>query len=166
MNPMQEIKIEKVTLNIGCGEAGEKLDKARKLLETLTGKKVVLTKTRGRTTFGTPKGRTIGCKITLRKKDAAEFLKRALDALGNKLSAKCFDSTGNFSVGIKEHIDLPGVKYDPDIGIYGMDVCITLERKGFGIKRRRLSKKIGKRHKITKEEAIDFVTKKFGANIE
>src|SRR3990167_7332483 len=129
MNTMREIKIEKITINIGVGEAGEKLDRAKKLLERLTNKKIVLTRTAKRTTFGTPKGRTIGCKVTLRKNDALEFLKKAFDALDFKLNESIFDKQGNFSFGIKEHIDLPGVRYDPEIGIYGMDVSVTLERR-------------------------------------
>lgn len=163
---MHEIRIEKVTLNIGCGEAGEKLDKAKKLLENLTGKKVVLTKTHERTTFGTSKGRAIGVKVTLRKNEAKEFLKKALDAVDLKLSEKCFDSQGNFSFGIKEHIDLPGVRYDPEIGIYGMDVCVTLERRGFRVKRKRISHNIGKNHVITLQEARDWIINNFRVRIE
>ena len=122
MNPMKNIRIEKITLNIGCGEAGEKLDKAKKLLEVLTNKKVVITTTHDRTSFGMAKGRPIGCKITLRGKDAEEFLKKALDAVDLKLSKNIFDKQGSFSFGVKEHIDIPGVRYDPQIGIFGMDV--------------------------------------------
>lgn len=166
MNPTREIRIEKITINIGCGEAGEKLDKAKKLLEKLTNRKVILTHTTKRTTFGTPKGRTIGCKVTLRKKEAEEFLKKALDAVDLKLSEDSFDSQGNFSFGVKEHIDLPGVKYDPEIGIYGMDICVTLERKGFRVKRKRIPSKVGKSHRILPNEAREWVIKNYGAKIE
>lgn len=88
MNPMRNIRIEKITINIGCGDAGEKLERAKSLLEKLTEKKVVITKTHNRTTFGAAKGKPIGCKVTLRGKDADEFLKRAFDAVENKLSKK------------------------------------------------------------------------------
>lgn len=165
MNPMREIRIEKVTINIGCGEPGEKLEKAKTLLEKLTNRKIILTKTKKRTTFGTPKGRTIGCKVTLRGKDAKEFLKKAFDAIDNKLKNNSFDTQGNFSFGIKEHIDLPGVHYDPEIGIYGMDVCVTLERRGYRIKRKRISHKVGKKHLIKPEEAREWVSKIFGVQI-
>jgi large subunit ribosomal protein L5 len=161
MNPMQNIRIEKITLNIGCGESGEKLDKAKKLLEVLTNKKIVITKTRKRTTFGMAKGRPIGCKVTLRGKDAEEFLKKALDAVDFKLSKNVFDRQGSFSFGVKEHISIPGVKYDPDIGILGMDVCVSLERPGFRIKRKKVSHKIGKKHLIKPEEAMDWVVKNY-----
>jgi len=165
MNAMRDVKVEKIVINIGVGEPGEKLDRAKKLLEKLTNKKVVLTHTTRRTTFGTPKGRTIGCKVTLRRNDAMEFLKRALEAVDNKLPESVFDRQGNFSFGIKEHIDLPGAKYDPDIGIYGMDVSVVLERRGFRIKRKRLSHDIGSKHKITKENAKEWIIKTFGVTV-
>ncbi len=165
MNPMREIRIEKITINIGCGEAGERLERAKMLLGKLTNKKIVITKTHKRTTFGSAKGRPIGCKITLRGKDAQEFLKKAFDAIDNKLSKNVFDVQGNFSFGIKEHIDIPGERYDPEIGIFGMDVCVTLERPGFRVKRKKLSSKIGKKHLIKPEEAIEWVSKNYGVEI-
>ena len=165
MNAMKEIRIAKVTINIGCGEAGEKLDKAKKLLDSLTNKKTFITKTKKRTKFGTPKGRPIGCKVTLRGKEAEEFIKRALDAVEFKLKESCFDDQGNFSFGVKEHIHLPGVKYDPNIGIYGMDVCITLERRGFRVSRKRLPGKIGKKHLITSDESKEWAKKNLGVEL-
>jgi len=165
MNPMRKIRIEKVTINIGCGESGEKLERAKKLLEDLTNKKVVITKTHRRTTFGMTKGRAIGCKVTLRGKDAKEFLERALGAIDKKILRTVFDSSGNFSFGIREHIDIPGVRYDPEIGIFGMDVSVTLERPGFRVKRKKLSMKVGKKHLIKTEEAIDWVAKNYGVQI-
>ncbi len=165
MNTMREIRIAKVTVNIGIGEPGDKLTKAHQLLQTLTGKKAVLTKTTKRTTFGTPKGREIGTKVTLRGEDAATFLKKALAAKENKVKASSI-SDGNFSLGIKEHIEIPGSKYDPKLGIFGMDVCVTLERPGYSVSRRKLAKPIGKAHRITKEETLGFVKQQLGAVIE
>ena len=165
MNVMKNIRIEKVTINIGCGNAEEKLEKAKTLLESLTNKKIVMTKTKTRNTFGTAKGRPIGCKITLRKKDAEEFLKRAFDAVDKKLSKGVFDEQGSFSFGVKEHIDIPGVRYDPEIGIFGMDVCVTLERPGFRVKRKRMGGKIGKSHLIKPEETMEWISKSYGVEI-
>lgn len=161
MNPMKNIRIEKITLNIGCGEGGEKLDKAKKLLEFLTNKKIVITTTHDRTSFGMAKGRPIGCKITLRGKDAEEFFKKALSTVDFKLSKNIFDKQGSFSFGIKEHIDIPGVRYDPEIGIFGMDVCVTLERPGFRVKRKKFPGKIGKKHLIHPEETMDWIVKNY-----
>jgi len=163
---MKEIRLFKVTVNVGAGEAGTKLEKAQLLIAELTGNKVVITKTHKRTTFGSPKGRPIGCKVTLRGKSADAFLKRALEAIDNKISGKAFDTQGNFSFGIKEHIDLPDVKYDPNTGIYGMDICVTLERKGFRVARKRIKSKIGKNHLITPEESKKWLSEKFGVVIE
>lgn len=165
MNPMQNIRIEKITLNIGCGESGEKLDKAKKLLAVLTGKKIVVTQTHKRTSFGMAKGRPIGCKVTLRKKDAEDFLKKALDVVDFKLSKDVFDKQGSFSFGIKEHIDIPGVRYDPNIGIFGMDIAVTLERPGFRVKRKKLSHKIGKKHLIKPEEAMEWIVKNYKVEV-
>lgn len=166
-NPMKEIRLEKVTLNIGCAGNLEKIERAKKLLEYLTGRKPIITKSRRRSTFGIAKGKPIGAMVTLRKKAAEEFLKKGLAAIGNKLSAKQFDPEGNFSFGIKEYIHIPGVKYVHEIGILGLDVCVTLERPGFRVKRRRVKKgKIPKKHRISREEAIEWVKKNFGVKVE
>ena len=165
MNPMRNIKIEKVTINIGCGNAGDRLEKAKMLLEKLTEKKIVITKTKTRNTFGSAKGRPIGCKITLRRKDAEEFLKKAFEAVDKKIPKNVFDKQGSFSFGIKEHIDIPGVRYDPEIGILGMDVCVTLERPGFRVKRKRMGSKVGKSHLIMPEESMEWVSKNYGVEV-
>lgn len=163
---MRDIRIEKLTINMGCGSDRDRLEKSKKLLESLSNKKIVVSITRKRTTFNMPKGRSIGCKVTLRGKEAEEFLKRALEANGKKLSKTIFDIQGNFSFGVKEHIDLPNIRYDPDIGILGMDVCVTLERPGFRTKRKRFDSKIGKKHRIKPEEAKEWLVKNYGVELE
>ncbi|MEM5814637.1 MAG: 50S ribosomal protein L5 [Candidatus Aenigmatarchaeota archaeon] len=161
-NPMREIRIEKIVVNIGCGEAGEKLDKAKKVLESLVhGHKTVTTHTHDRTTFGMAKGRPIGVMVTLRGRDATDFLKRALDSVDGKLPEKCFDKQGNLSFGVREHISMPGVKYDPEIGVWGMDVCIRLERRGYRTMRKKNPSPVSRTHRITPEEARDFMVKNF-----
>lgn len=164
-NPMREIRIEKVTINIGIGDAGERLEKAKKLLESLTGKKILETKARKRSTFGVSKGRSIGAKVTLRGSESISFLEKIMNSKENNISNRCFDKNGNFSLGVHEHIDIPGVRYDPKIGIFGMDVCVTLMRPGLRVSKRKISKKIGKKHRIKKEDAMDFVKKKFGVEV-
>ncbi len=165
-NPMRRIRIEKVTLNVGCAGDLEKIERAKKLLEYLTGKKPVVTKSRKRSTFGIAKGRPIGVKVTLRKGDAVEFLKKALGAVDYTLRPSQFDENGNFSFGIKEYMHIPGVKYVHEIGILGLDVCVTLERPGYRVKKRRVKRsKVGRKHRITKEEAIEWVKKELGVKV-
>ena len=143
MNPMQEIRIEKVTLNMGCGADPKKIEKAQKFLAKITDQKPYVTLAKKRSTFGPTKGRPMGAKVTLRKEKAKNFLKDALEAVDNKIKLTQING-GNFSFGIKESIDLPNVKYDPEIGIVGLDVCVTLEKPGFRVKKRSLKQaKIG-----------------------
>ena len=165
---MKMPRIEKVVVNIGVGEPGEKVEKAVALLEKLTGKKPVKTKTLKRVpSWGVRPKQFIGAKVTLRSADAEEFLKRTFVAVGGKLSKKQFDRFGNFSFGLKEYLDIPGMRYDPDIGVFGMDICVTVGRPGYRVKRRRLARsKIGKNHLLTKEEAISFIKQKFGIEVE
>ncbi|MEM5878862.1 MAG: 50S ribosomal protein L5 [Candidatus Aenigmatarchaeota archaeon] len=157
MNAMKKVRLEKVTLNMGTSTDKEKIEKGLKLLEMLTGKKPVVTKTIKRNTFGIAKGRPIGVKLTLRGKDAMDMLMKVFSAVDNSIKIKQINA-GNFSIGVKEYIDLPGVNYDSSIGILGFDCTVTLERPGYSIKRRKLRKaKIGKKHLITKQETVDWI---------
>ena len=167
MNPMREVRIEKVTLNIGVGEGGEKLQSCSSLLSKISGKKAVKTAARIRNpVFKIQKGDPIGTKVTLRKKDGEELLKKALEAVDKKISSRGFDREGNFSFGIKEYIDFPGVKYDPKLGIVGFDVCVTLKRKGGRVTRKRRGKaKIGRKHMLTKDDGIAFAKEVLGVEI-
>jgi len=166
-NPMKEVKIEKVVINMGVGEAGDELKKGREIIEMITGRKTIETKcTIKQPIWGIRPGLPIGVKVTLRKKKAREFLEMAFKAKENTLEKKNFDLTGNFGFGIKEYIDLPGIKYDPKLGIKGFNVLVSLEKKGYRIKRRKNNwKKIPIKHRVTKEEAINFVKKEFGVEI-
>lgn len=161
---MKDIKIEKITLNIGCG-IKTPIEMAKTVLKNLSGGNVVVTKTKKRTTFNVPKNKPIGCKITIRK-NTGPFLKRLLEAKENQLKHSNFDNTGNFSFGVKEYIDVPGMEYDPKLGVLGFDVCVTLERPGYRVKRKRLSGRIGRSHLIKTEEAIQFAKEKLGVRIE
>ncbi|HLD02898.1 MAG TPA: 50S ribosomal protein L5 [Candidatus Nanoarchaeia archaeon] len=167
-NPMRDIMVGKVTLNIGVGTPGEKLDNAAKLLHMITSMKAVHTKTEKRIpAWGLRKNLQIATKITVRKAKAIPLLKRLLTAVGNKLPEKKFDDFGSFSFGVPEYIDIPGVDYQPEIGIIGMDVAVTLERKGYRVKRRRLqNRRVGHAHQITREEAKEFMRKAFNTEVE
>lgn len=158
MNVMKEVGIEKVTLNVGTGKPGPELEKGKILLQKISGLKPSETKTTKRIpTWGLRPNLVIGAKVTLRGEKAKEVLKTLLQAKDNMLSARAFDSHGNFSFGIKEYLDVPTLNYIPEVGIRGFEVAVSLQRKGFRIKRRSLQKRsIPKRHAISKQEAITF----------
>jgi large subunit ribosomal protein L5 len=166
-NPMLKPKIEKVTVNISVGKSGAPLEKASRVLEQLTGQQPC--KRRAKQTirgFGIRKGEPIACLVTLRKEKARNFLEKVFEAVDNKLSEKCFDSYGNFSFGIEEHIEIPDTKYVPEFGIYGMNVSVTLGRPGYRVKRRRRAKsKVGSSHLMTVEEAMLFIKDEFEVEI-
>lgn len=166
-NPMRNLKIEKLTLNIGAGKDQAKLDKGMKLLKNITGVQPLKNVTQKRIqAWGLRPGLPVGTKITLRGEKARELLDRLLQAKEKKLKATNFDEEGNVAFGIHEYIDVPGIKYDPEIGITGFQACVTLERPGYKLKKRRLRHMpIPKRHRITKQDAIEFMQKEFNLKL-
>jgi len=169
MNKMREIIIEKVTVNIGVGEPGEKLDQAKDLLSRIAeDRKPIETQAKRREpAFKLRKGLSIGSKVTLRDAAAKSFLEKALTARRKTLKESNFDRQGNFAFGIREYIDFPGVKYDPSIPMFGFDVCVSLTRRGRRVSVRKLRPAvIGKKHRITKEEAMEFVKNAFDVKFE
>ena len=168
MNQMEGVKIAKATVNIGVGESGERLARAEQLLVNITDQKPIRTISKvTNPEFGIRKGQPVACKVTLRNERADKAVKMVLDGIGNRLKASQFDKQGNVSFGIEEHIDIPGMRYDPDIGIFGMNVAVTFEKPGYRIKRRRIQhKKVPSKHQVTKEETMEFMKKEFQVNIE
>jgi large subunit ribosomal protein L5 len=166
-NPMLKPRIEKVTINMSVGKSGQPLEQAVEILQLLTDQKP--SKRKAKKTirdFGIRKGESIACLVTLRKEKAKEFLRKAFEAVENKLSKYSFDRQGNFSFGIKEHIDIPGTKYQPDLGIHGMDVSVALGRPGYRVKRRHRTKSnVGKDHLLTADEAILFIKDEFDVEV-
>ena len=166
---MREILIEKVTVNIGVGQPGDRLEHAKTLLSRLTAnrKPVETTAKRREPVFKLRKGLAIGTKVTLRGKSARDFLERALASKRRSLKTTNFDKQGNFAFGVHEYIDFPGAKYDPTIGMFGFDICVSLGRKGRRVTLRRLQPgKVGRNQRVTREEAIDFVKSSFSTKIE
>ncbi|MCL2607865.1 MAG: 50S ribosomal protein L5 [Methanomassiliicoccaceae archaeon] len=166
MNPMRNPRIEKIVVNIGVGEAGERLLRAQKVIEMVTGQKPVQTISRTiNRDLAIRKGMPLGCKVTLRGETAEDFLEKALDIRERRIPAYSFDKEGNMSFGVADYTDFPGMKYDPDIGIFGMDVSVVLRRMGNRITQRAtLKRRIPKVHRMDRGEAIQFMKDKF--NIE
>jgi len=167
-NPMLTPRITKVTVNIGVGEGGSRLQLAERVLELLTGLKPIRTISRmTNRDLGTRLGAPIGCKVTIRDADKVQaFLKDAFWVRENTLPSYNFDQSGNLSFGIADYTDFPAQKYDPDIGIYGMDVNVVLERPGHRVsRRRRRGVKVGVEHRVGKDESKAWFKDQFGLTI-
>jgi len=168
LTPMKDIYVDKVVVNIGVGEGGAELDKAAKILWLVTKKKVVRTTCKVKLpTWGIRPGLPIGVKTTMRGKEALDFIDLTLKAKKYKINKKSFTKDGNFSYGIVEYLDVPGVKYDPSLGIRGFDVCVNLRRSGYRVKLRKYNKnKVGKNQAISKEDAINFAKENLKVVVE
>ncbi len=167
-NVMRTPQIEKVTVHMSVGESGKKLSNAEMIMQAITGQKPVRNFAKKTLpAFGIKKGEAIGCKVTLRGAKAEKFLNTALAIKDKQLNARSFDRSGNFAFGIEEHTDFPGLEYDPEIGIYGMDVIVSLERPGYRIKNRKARQHdIPAGHKLTREDSISFLSSKYGVEVK
>ncbi len=166
-SPMKKISLEKIVLNMGVGRSGDTIEVAKKALDQISGKKSCARDAKEtQRDWGVRKGEPIGVAVTVRGEDAKALLKRLFEAKGNQVNGRAFDDFGNYSFGIREHIDIPGVKYDPQIGILGLGISVTLTRPGYGIRKRSKHKaSIGKKHIIKSQEAKDYLTKEFGVTV-
>jgi large subunit ribosomal protein L5 len=165
-NPMRVPRIHKVVVNIGVGDGGEKLQKAERVIEMVTGVKPsrTLSKVANRD-WGLRVGAPIGVRVTLRGEEADAFLRKALDIRQFKVPDYSFDDGGNLNFGVADYTDFPGMRYDPEIGIFGMDIAVVIERPGGRVRRRRLlSRKVPREHKVSRGEAQQLMKAKF--NIE
>lgn len=164
--PMRQIYIEKLIVNICVGESGDKLTKAGRVLKELTDQEPVFSVARLTVrTFGIRRNEKIAVHVTVRGEKAEEILNKGLQVHEFELKERNFSATGNFGFGIQEHIDL-GLKYDPSVGIYGMDFYIVLGRPGFRVSRKKRGcSRVGVTHRITKDIAKKWFTTKFGGTI-
>lgn len=164
---MKRISLEKVVLNMGVGRSGDAIEVAKRALEQISGKKPSAREAKEtQRDWGIRKGEPIGVAVTVRGSDARELLKRLFEAKGNQVREKAFDDFGNYSFGIREHIDIPGVKYDPQIGILGLGISVALTRPGYNIRKRSKHKaRVGKSHIIRGAEAKDYLAREFGVTV-
>lgn len=156
---MQKVRIEKLTLNFGSGKDQTKLERGLTLMKRLTGRDAVKAVSSKRIPgWGVRPGLAVGCKCTIRKQPALDLLKTLLEAKDNILKLSHFDDFGNISFGIHEYIDIPGLEYDPKLGVLGLQVCITLQKPGSRVQKRKLlSTKIPKSQRVSREEAMNFM---------
>ena len=164
---MRRPAIEKIVVNIGVGEAGERLNKAQKVLSMVTKQKPITTfaKVTNRD-LGVRHGMPIGCKVTMRGERAQEFLRKALVIRENRVANYSFDKEGNLSFGIPDYTDFEGMKYDPEIGIFGMDISVSIQRPGKRVARRRIMRRsIPHSHRMTRPEAMEFIKQKFNVEV-
>ena len=163
MNPMRQLRIDKLVVNIGVGEAGERLIKAGQVLKMLTDRESIQTISRTHNKdLGIRKGMPIGVKITLRGKAAEDFFKTAMWVRQNRIASYSFDHEGNCSFGITDYTDFPNMRYDPEIGIFGLSISVVFSRPGKRVSvRRRQRRRIPKRHRTTPQEIKEFLSSKY-----
>ena len=158
-NRFRSVKVLKVVVNSGVGESGEPRSKAERVLQMVTHQKPVATRAKSTNRdFGIREGQEIGCKVTLRGDAAMDFLNRALEARDRQLDPRSIDRQGNFSFGVADYTDFAGMKYDPEIGVRGMDVTVELGRPGWRIRDRALrSHPLPHSVRVSRDEARAFL---------
>ena len=165
LHEMREPTIEKVVVHMGVGEGGRALADAEDIIEDVTGQQSVRTQAKSTMPdFDIRQGDPIGAKVTLRGEDAAAFLDTALSIA--TLSRSQFDDTGNFSFGVDEHTDFPSQEYDPNVGIYGLDVTVNLVRPGYRVaKRDKRSRSLPSKHRLNPEDAVRYLESTFDVEV-
>ncbi|MCI4331861.1 MAG: 50S ribosomal protein L5 [Thermoplasmata archaeon] len=163
VNPLKAVRVVKVVVNAGVGESGEPRTKAQAVLQMVTKQKPVSTRSHSTNRdFGIRQGQEIGAKVTLRGEAARDFLDRAFEARDRQVYAESIDRNGNFSMGIADYTDFTGMKYDPEIGIHGMDICVELGRAGYRVRARRVAARpLPRSARVTREEARQFLVEQF-----
>ena len=167
-NPMRKLRVGKVVVNIGLGKSGEAIERGKKVLEQVTGQTPTSTRAkRSVRDFDIHKGEPIGVMVTVRGEETGPLIEKLLAAREKKLQGSSFDSRGSVSFGIREHIEIPGIRYDPAVGILGMNVSVLLERPGFAVGRRnRRTSHVGSAHLVSRDEAMQYFRDNFGVTIQ
>ena len=166
-NRWRQLRIAKVVVNIGVGESGERRAKAEKVLQMLAKQKPVATRSHATNRdFGIRVGQEIGVKVTLRGEAATDFLHRAFEARDKQFDPDSIDADGNFSLGIRDYTDFTGMKYDPTIGIFGMDISVEVGRAGWRVRDRRTKPSSLPPHvRVSADETRKFLVEQFGVTL-
>jgi large subunit ribosomal protein L5 len=161
--PARAVRIVKIVVNAGVGESGEPRSKAERVLQMITHAKPIATRSKATNRdFGIRQGQEIGAKVTLRGEAATDFLNRALEARDRQVDPDSIDRSGNLSFGVADYTDFPGMKYDPAIGILGMDVSVELGRAGWRVRdRSHRAHALPARMRVTNAEAREFLQTAF-----
>jgi large subunit ribosomal protein L5 len=167
IHEMRQPVVEKVVVHMNVGEGGRELQNAEEIVEEITGQQTVRTQSKvSNPEFGVREGDPVGCMVTLRGDRAEELLQEALEIVGS-VPRSSFDEFGNFSFGVEEHTDFEDMEYDPEIGIFGMDVTVALARKGKRVERRGVKpREVPDDHRLNEEDAVTYVQETFGVDIE
>jgi large subunit ribosomal protein L5 len=162
-NRWRQLRVVKIVVNVGVGESGDRRAKAERVLTMLTQQKPVATRSHATNRdFGIRVGQEIGAKVTLRREAATDFLRRALEARDNQIDPDSIDADGNFSFGIRDYTDFTGMKYDPAIGIFGLNVSVEMGRAGWRVRDRRVRRSaLPPQVRVNMEETRKFLLDQF-----
>ncbi len=166
-NPMKEIMIDKLVVNIGTGGEQARNQSAAKLLELLTGRKPSQAAAKKRNpAFKISKGHQIGAFVTVRGDQIMPLAKRLFESIDNRIKQSSI-ADNSVSFGIREYIDISGIKYDPKIGMLGMNVNLSFRRKGLRVAlRKRKRAQIPERHRnIARGEIQEYLKKEFSVDL-
>lgn len=166
-NPMQKLSVDKLVVNIGTGSDEKVQSSARNLLQIITNRKPSDAVSRKRNpSFKISKGFKIGTFVTLRGKEIKPLATKLFDAIDNKIKDSSV-SENSVSFGIREYIDISGIKYDPKIGMLGMNVNLSFRRPGTRVSlRKRKRNTVGLKHRIvTKDEIKNYLKNEFNVEI-
>ena len=152
---------------MSCGATDKELVKANKLLEILTSRKAqIVTSSKRIPDFDVRPGLEVGTRVTLRGQSALDILKRLLGAIDNTLNAKQI-APNHFSFGIREYIEIPGIEYQRDIGIRGLNVTVVFARAGLRVQRKKIKYgKVSKKQIVSVNDITKFMEEVFKTQIK
>lgn len=164
---MRQIKIEKIVLS--CGATGQDVERSKRLIEMIAKNRkarIVLTGPKRRIpAFGVKPNMQIGTMVTIRGEDKNTILKQLLGGVDNTIKRSQIKENG-FSFGIQEYIEIPGIEYQREIGIRGLNITVSFIRPGVRVKRKKIrTGKLPKKQHVSPDEIANFMEEHFGVRI-